>query len=54
MKIAVVPRVVGPADSVYAPIVGHTFVYYIAVKNPWASVTHLEIKLRNKNSLQNK
>ena len=40
MKIAVVPRVVGPTDSaVYAPIVGHTFVYYIAVKNPWASVT---------------
>ena len=39
VKIAVVPRVVGPTDSVYAPIVGHTFVYYIAVKNPWASVT---------------
>ena len=34
VKIAVVPRVVvGPpraTDSVYAPIVGHTFVYYIA------------------------
>ena len=27
VKIAVVPRGVGPTDSVYAPIVGHTFVY---------------------------
>ena len=27
VKIAVVERVVGPTDSVYAPIVLHTFVY---------------------------
>ena len=27
VKIAVVERVVGPTDSVYVPIVGHTFVY---------------------------
>jgi hypothetical protein len=27
VKIAVVERVVGPTDSVYTPIVGHTFVY---------------------------
>jgi hypothetical protein len=26
VQIAVVERVVGPTDSVYAPIVGHTFV----------------------------
>ena len=29
VKIAVVPRVVGPTDSVYAPIVGNTFVYLL-------------------------
>ena len=27
LQIAVVPRGVSPTDSVYAPIVGHTFVY---------------------------
>ena len=27
VKIAVVERVVGPTDSEYTPIVGHTFVY---------------------------
>ena len=27
LQIAVVPRVVGPTDSVYVPIVGHTFVH---------------------------
>ena len=36
LQIAVVPRVVGPTDSVYIPIVGHTFVYLISVKNPCA------------------
>ena len=29
VKIAVVERVVGPTDSVYVPIVGHT--YYLCV-----------------------
>ena len=27
LQIAIVPRGVGPTDSEYAPIVGHTFVY---------------------------
>jgi hypothetical protein len=36
VKIAVVERGVSPTDSVYTPIVGHTYILQIEVKTPCA------------------